>query len=79
MFENVTYIIEPLATSSDNEHIIFQANTSKIDYLPLQQNQHFTQYASNFYKILDKSEVSEVFTMSLFMSFLRKDLYLFEI
>uniref|UniRef100_G1TTF3 ADAM metallopeptidase domain 18 n=1 Tax=Oryctolagus cuniculus TaxID=9986 RepID=G1TTF3_RABIT len=55
-FENVSYGIEPLDSSANNEHIVFQTKNNKIGY-PLFQKNHLTnQYVSSSYRILVKSE-----------------------
>ncbi|KAL1773249.1 disintegrin and metalloproteinase domain-containing protein 18, partial [Sigmodon hispidus] len=53
--ENITYGIEPLESSANFEHIIYQIKNNKIDYSPLEENIH-SQHESQSYRILVKPE-----------------------
>ena len=57
-FENVSYGIEPLESSTTFEHVIYLIRDKKSDYSPITENNSTTQFADQSYKILVKSNVS---------------------
>lgn len=57
-FENVSYGIEPLESSTTFEHVIYLIRDKKSDFSPITENNSTTQFADQPYKILVKSNVS---------------------
>ena len=57
-FENVSYGIEPLESSTTYEHVIYPFRDKKSDFSPISENSSTTQFADQSYKILVKSNVS---------------------
>ncbi|KAB0373166.1 hypothetical protein FD755_014825 [Muntiacus reevesi] len=56
-FENVSYGIEPLESSTTYEHVIYLIRDKKSDFSPITENNSTTQFADQSYKILVKSNV----------------------
>ncbi|KAB0373163.1 hypothetical protein FD755_014822 [Muntiacus reevesi] len=54
-FENVSYGIEPLESSTTYEHVIYLIRDKKSDFSPITENNSTTQFADQSYKILVKS------------------------
>ncbi|KAG5194464.1 hypothetical protein JEQ12_013261 [Ovis aries] len=54
-FENVSYGIEPLESSTTYEHVIYPFRDKKSDFSPISENSSTTQFADQSYKILVKS------------------------
>ncbi|XP_043310527.1 A disintegrin and metallopeptidase domain 3-like isoform X4 [Cervus canadensis] len=54
-FENVSYGIEPLESSTTFEHVIYLIRDKKSDFSPITENNSTTQFADQSYKILVKS------------------------
>uniref|UniRef100_A0A8C6CTN0 Uncharacterized protein n=1 Tax=Moschus moschiferus TaxID=68415 RepID=A0A8C6CTN0_MOSMO len=54
-FENVSYGIEPLESSTTYEHVIYPLRDKKSDFSPISENNSTTQFADQPYKILVKS------------------------
>ncbi|XP_054576003.1 A disintegrin and metallopeptidase domain 3-like [Eptesicus fuscus] len=53
---NVSYGIEPLASTAMFEHMLYQIKNNKADFLPLQDNYPIIQLGEQAYRILVKSE-----------------------
>ncbi|XDA89988.1 hypothetical protein R6Z07M_019591 [Ovis aries] len=54
-FENVSYGIEPLESSTTYEHVIYPFRDKKSDFSPISENNSTTQFSDQSYKIFVKS------------------------
>ncbi|GAB1293055.1 A disintegrin and metallopeptidase domain 3 [Apodemus speciosus] len=54
--ENITYGIEPLESSANFEHILYEIKNNEINYSPLKENYTNLQQESQSYRILVKPE-----------------------
>ncbi|XP_024905786.1 A disintegrin and metallopeptidase domain 3 [Pteropus alecto] len=54
--DKVSYGIEPLESAATYEHMLYQIQNNKIDFLPIEENYPMTQLVDQSYRILVKQE-----------------------